>query len=118
WRAWLDTVSAETPSAGSSRYRGPITDAPSVPCPSPGRTSTAKALNPCSKTVISPPQNAGEALPAAVSGNTCAIVLEPIFGEGGILECSTGFLQECRVVADRHRAALIFDEIQWGVGRP
>src|SRR5712692_7651099 len=36
------------------------------------------------------------ALRAAVSDNTCAIVLEPIFGEGGILECSVEFLQECR----------------------
>src|SRR5437899_7268952 len=57
------------------------------------------------------------ALRAAVSDNTCAIVLEPIFGEGGILECSVEFLQECRAAADRHRAALIFDEIQCGLGR-
>ena len=57
------------------------------------------------------------ALRAAVGDNTCAIVLEPIFGEGGILECSVEFLQECRAAADRHRAALIFDEIQCGLGR-
>ena len=57
------------------------------------------------------------ALRAAVSDNTCAIVLEPIFGEGGILECAVEFLQECRAAADRHRAALIFDEIQCGLGR-
>jgi acetylornithine/succinyldiaminopimelate/putrescine aminotransferase len=58
-----------------------------------------------------------EGLRAAVNDNTCAIVLEPIFGEGGIYECSVEFLQECRAVADRHRAALIFDEIQCGLGR-
>jgi acetylornithine/succinyldiaminopimelate/putrescine aminotransferase len=52
-----------------------------------------------------------------VNDNTCAIVLEPIFGEGGIYECSAEFLQECRTLADRHRAALIFDEIQCGLGR-
>ena len=57
------------------------------------------------------------ALRAAVDDQTCAIVLEPIFGEGGIYECSTEFLQECRTLADRHRAALIFDEIQCGLGR-
>ncbi len=57
------------------------------------------------------------ALRAAVGDNTCAIVLEPIFGEGGILECSVEFLQECRAAADRHRVALIFDEIQCGLGR-
>ena len=58
-----------------------------------------------------------EGLRAAVDDRTCAIVLEPIFGEGGIYECSTAFLQECRTLADRHRAALIFDEIQCGLGR-
>jgi acetylornithine/succinyldiaminopimelate/putrescine aminotransferase len=52
-----------------------------------------------------------------VNDNTCAIVLEPIFGEGGIYECSVEFLQECRALADRHHAALIFDEIQCGLGR-
>src|SRR5712691_7012461 len=56
-------------------------------------------------------------LRAAVNDNTCAIVLEPIFGEGGILECSVDFLRECRAAADRHGAALIFDEIQCGLGR-
>jgi len=44
-------------------------------------------------------------------------VLEPIFGEGGILECSQDFLRECRALADQHQAALIFDEIQCGLGR-
>src|SRR5437764_1185260 len=63
------------------------------------------------------PHSAIEALRAAVDENTCAIVLEPIFGEGGVFECSVEFLQECRAAADRHRAALIFDEIQCGLGR-
>src|ERR1051326_2119130 len=62
-------------------------------------------------------QNDAESLRSAVNGGTCAIVLEPIFGEGGIRECSPEFLQECRALADRHRAALIFDEIQCGLGR-
>jgi acetylornithine/N-succinyldiaminopimelate aminotransferase len=62
-------------------------------------------------------QNDIESLRSAVSDNTCAIVLEPIFGEGGIYECTPEFLQECRSLADRYRAALIFDEIQCGLGR-
>ena len=62
-------------------------------------------------------QNDLEGLRAAVNDNTCAIVLEPIFGEGGIYECSVEFLRECRAAADRHKAALIFDEIQCGLGR-
>src|SRR6266851_6157016 len=62
-------------------------------------------------------QNDVEALRAAVNANTCAIVLEPIFGEGGVLECSEDFLRACRTLADEHQAALIFDEIQCGLGR-
>jgi predicted acetylornithine/succinylornithine family transaminase len=58
-----------------------------------------------------------EALRAAVDDSTCAIVLEPIQGEGGIRECSLEFLREARAAADRHRAVLIFDEIQCGLGR-
>jgi acetylornithine/N-succinyldiaminopimelate aminotransferase len=56
-------------------------------------------------------------LRAAVNDNTAALILEPIFGEGGIHECSPEFLQECRAVADTHQSALIFDEIQCGLGR-
>jgi acetylornithine/N-succinyldiaminopimelate aminotransferase len=63
------------------------------------------------------PQNDLQALRTAVNDDTCAIVLEPIFGEGGIHECSVEFLRECRALADRYRAALIFDEIQCGLGR-
>jgi acetylornithine/N-succinyldiaminopimelate aminotransferase len=62
-------------------------------------------------------QNDAEALRSAVNANTCAIVLEPIFGEGGILECSEEFLRACRTLADQHQAALVFDEIQCGLGR-
>lgn len=58
-----------------------------------------------------------EALRAAVDDSTCAVVLEPIQGEGGIRECSPEFLLEARAAADRHQAALIFDEIQCGLGR-
>jgi len=54
------------------------------------------------------PQNDVEGLRAAVNANTCAIVLEPIFGEGGILECSEDFLRACRTLADQHQAALHF----------
>lgn len=58
-----------------------------------------------------------EGLRTAVDDQVCAIVLEPIQGEGGIRECSQEFLQEARAAADRHQAALIFDEIQCGLGR-
>jgi acetylornithine/N-succinyldiaminopimelate aminotransferase len=58
-----------------------------------------------------------EQLNAAVSDETCAIVLEPIQGEGGIRPASLEFLKAAREAATRHNAALIFDEIQCGMGR-
>lgn len=82
-----------------------------------GQDKYRKGFEPLLEEVKFVPRDNVDALRAAVDDRTCAIVLEPIFGEGGIYECSTSFLQECRAVADRHRAALIFDEIQCGLGR-
>jgi predicted acetylornithine/succinylornithine family transaminase len=82
-----------------------------------GQDKYRKGFEPLLDDVKFVPRNDLEALRAAVDDRTCALVLEPIFGEGGIYECSTAFLQECRALADRHRAALIFDEIQCGLGR-
>jgi len=82
-----------------------------------GQDKHRKGFEPLLEDVTFVRQNDIEGLRAAVNDNTCAIVLEPIFGEGGIYECSVEFLQECRTLADRHRAALIFDEIQCGLGR-
>jgi predicted acetylornithine/succinylornithine family transaminase len=63
------------------------------------------------------PRNDVAALTAAMDDNVCGIVLEPIQGEGGIYETSPEFLQACRQLADKHGAALVFDEIQCGMGR-
>jgi len=82
-----------------------------------GQDKYRKGFEPLLEDVKFVPRNDAEALRAAVDDNTCAIVLEPIFGEGGIHECSIEFLKECRALADRHRAALVFDEIQCGLGR-
>lgn len=52
-----------------------------------------------------------------IDDNTCAVIVEPIQGEGGVIPASLEFLQELRALCDRHHAALIFDEVQTGVGR-
>jgi len=82
-----------------------------------GQEKYRKGFEPMLEDVTFVEQNNVAALRSAVSANTCAIVLEPIFGEGGILECSEEFLLACRTLADHHQAALIFDEIQCGLGR-
>ncbi len=82
-----------------------------------GQDKHRKGFEPLLEDVTFVAQNDIEGLRAAVNDNTCAIVLEPIFGEGGIYECSVEFLQECRALADQFKVALIFDEIQCGLGR-
>jgi len=82
-----------------------------------GQEKHRKGFEPLLEEVSFVAQNDVEALRAAVNDQTCAIILEPIFGEGGVHECSVEFLRECRNLADQHRAALIFDEIQCGLGR-
>lgn len=82
-----------------------------------GQAKHRQGFEPLLEDVTFVKQNDVDGLRAAVNDNTCAIVLEPIFGEGGIYECSVEFLRECRALADRHRVALIFDEIQCGLGR-
>ena len=63
------------------------------------------------------PFNDAAALEAAVSPNTCAIMLEPIQGEGGVNVPSPGYFQEVRRICDQHGLILIFDEVQVGMGR-
>ncbi len=58
-----------------------------------------------------------EALKAAISDQTCAVILEPIQGEGGIRSFPDGFLKTLRALCDETGALLIFDEVQCGVGR-
>ena len=61
--------------------------------------------------------NDSAGLRATVDESTCAIVVEPIQGEGGIRVCTPEFLRAAREAADRSGAVLIFDEIQCGLGR-
>ena len=63
------------------------------------------------------PFNDLEALKAAISDKTCAVVLEPIQGEGGVLPAEQAYLQGARELCDKHNALLVFDEVQTGMGR-
>lgn len=63
------------------------------------------------------PFNDKTALAAIVSDKTCAVMIEPIQGEGGIHVPIDGYLQYARELCDKYGALLIFDEIQSGMGR-
>lgn len=58
-----------------------------------------------------------EALEAAISKKTCAVIIEPIQGEGGIVPVPASCLKGLRELCDAHGVLLIFDEVQCGVGR-
>ncbi|WP_174875089.1 aspartate aminotransferase family protein [Vogesella oryzae] len=54
---------------------------------------------------------------AAINAGTCAVIVEPVQGEGGVLPATKAYLQKLRELCDKHNALLIFDEVQIGVGR-
>lgn len=58
-----------------------------------------------------------EQLKAIISDKTCAVVMEPIQGEGGVIPADKEFAKQVRELCDQHNALLVFDEVQSGVGR-
>ena len=54
---------------------------------------------------------------AMASGDVCAVLVEPVQGEGGVTPATDAFLQGLRTLCDRHGALLMLDEIQCGMGR-
>ena len=63
------------------------------------------------------PRNDAGALEAAMDDGVCAIIVEPVQGEGGVHPLEVDFLRAARSLADKHRALLIYDEVQTGLGR-
>jgi acetylornithine/succinyldiaminopimelate/putrescine aminotransferase len=58
-----------------------------------------------------------ESVKALITEKTCAIIVEPIQGEGGIVPADPAFLQGLRTLCDEHNLLLIYDEVQCGMGR-
>ncbi|RUO34163.1 aspartate aminotransferase family protein [Aliidiomarina sanyensis] len=58
-----------------------------------------------------------ESLAAVMSEQTCAVMIEPLQGEGGVVPGEEAFLKGVRDLCDKHNALLIFDEVQTGFGR-
>ncbi|MGS3447938.1 aspartate aminotransferase family protein [Klebsiella electrica] len=58
-----------------------------------------------------------ESARALIDDNTCAVIVEPMQGEGGVVPADAAFLRGLRELCDAHHALLIFDEVQTGVGR-
>lgn len=58
-----------------------------------------------------------DALKAAISDKTCAVVMEPMQGEGGVIPADAEFARGVRELCDQYNALLVYDEVQTGVGR-
>ncbi|MDR7419424.1 MAG: acetylornithine transaminase [Armatimonadota bacterium] len=66
---------------------------------------------------VAVPYNDLDALPAATTARTAAVLLEPIQGEGGVVPASLEYVRSVREWCDARDLLLIFDEIQTGIGR-
>jgi len=63
------------------------------------------------------PFNDFDALRAQVTDHTCAIFIEPVQGEGGVIPADETYLKQVRDLCDQHDILLVFDEVQCGMGR-
>ncbi|MCL1076808.1 aspartate aminotransferase family protein [Parashewanella spongiae] len=82
-----------------------------------GQAAYSDGFGPKPQSIKHLPFNDIAALEAEISDKTCAIMLEPIQGEGGIIDADPEFLAAVRRLADKHNALVVFDEVQTGVGR-
>lgn len=81
-----------------------------------GQPKYSKDYAPLPQGITHVPFNDIAALEAAVGEQTCAVIIEPIQGESGILPATAEYLQVARRLCDRHNALLILDEVQTGMG--
>jgi succinylornithine transaminase family protein len=82
-----------------------------------GQEKYTRGFEPLPGGITHLPFNDIAALERQVSERTCAVILEPIQGEGGILPGDPAFIRAARELTRKHGALLIFDEIQTGMGR-
>lgn len=81
-----------------------------------GQPKYATGFGPLPQGITHLPYNDIEAAHTAIGPQTCAVIVEPVQGEGGVYPASKEFLSTLRELCDKHNAVLIFDEVQIGVG--
>jgi acetylornithine/N-succinyldiaminopimelate aminotransferase len=82
-----------------------------------GQPKYSDGFGPKPADIIHVPFNDLHAVKAVMDDHTCAVVVEPIQGEGGVMAATPEFLKGLRELCDRHQALLVFDEVQCGMGR-
>jgi acetylornithine aminotransferase apoenzyme (EC 2.6.1.11)/succinyldiaminopimelate aminotransferase apoenzyme (EC 2.6.1.17) len=82
-----------------------------------GQPKYSDGFGPKPADIIHVPFNDLHAVKAVMEDHTCAVVVEPIQGEGGVTAAKPEFLKGLRELCDQHQALLVFDEVQCGMGR-
>ncbi|QYN45066.1 MULTISPECIES: aspartate aminotransferase family protein [unclassified Gilliamella] len=82
-----------------------------------GQAKYSDGFGPKPADIVHIPFNNLEAVKAVMDDHTCAVVLEPVQGEGGLTSATPEFLKGVRSLCDEYNALLIFDEVQCGMGR-
>ena len=82
-----------------------------------GQPKYSDGFGPKPADIVHVPFNDLQAVKAGMDDHTCAVVVEPIQGEGGVTAATPAFLQGLRELCDQHQALLVFDEVQCGMGR-
>ena len=82
-----------------------------------GQPKYSDGFGPKPADIVHVPFNDLAAVKAVIDDHTCAIVVEPIQGEGGVMPATPEFMQGLRALCDEHNALLVLDEVQSGMGR-
>ena len=82
-----------------------------------GQAKYSDGFGPKPADIIHVPFNDLDAVKAVMDDHTCAVVLEPVQGEGGLTSATPEFLKGVRALCDQNNALLVFDEVQCGMGR-
>jgi acetylornithine/N-succinyldiaminopimelate aminotransferase len=82
-----------------------------------GQAKYTEGFEPLPPSIDHIPYNDIEAARAAIGDDVCAVIVEPVQGEGGVMPGNPEYLKELRALCDKHNAVLIFDEVQCGMGR-
>lgn len=82
-----------------------------------GQAKYSQGFGPIPEGITHVPFNDIETFAQTISDKTCAVIVEVVQGEGGILEIDSEFLAQVRELCTKFNALLIFDEVQTGVGR-
>ncbi|HET9678702.1 MAG TPA: acetylornithine/succinyldiaminopimelate transaminase [Buchnera sp. (in: enterobacteria)] len=82
-----------------------------------GQLKYSDGFGPKPSKIFHIPYNDIKAIRSVIDHNTCAVVVEPIQGEGGVIPAKMDFMQELRNLCNKYQVLLIVDEVQTGMGR-